>query len=178
MPILAKRRGVGSTRSCRDAVRRYRGSVDRDQQSRSRFSSEEVGEVIEIATRLDGRTGPPTDVTREELDRIAAELGIAPETLAAALAERDRLTKAREEEAQIERTRRQRRKRAWQLWRNHAAAYVTVNGGLYLIDVIPDGTAEWWFFNAIGWGILLTGHALGLGLNRGQHRNSKPSDGD
>lgn len=46
----------------------------------------------------------------------------------------------------------------------HLAVYLTVNLGLFVIDVMQGG--EWWFFwPALGWGIGLGAHALAVFFN-------------
>jgi hypothetical protein len=42
----------------------------------------------------------------------------------------------------------------------HLVVYLAVNVGLFAIDVIGDGSLDWAFWPALGWGIGLAAHAL------------------
>ena len=135
----------------------------RDLEGRS-FTSEEVGELIETATRLQHLAGDDVSVTFEDLARIGRELGIEDDALLEAVALR--LDKRAADTAQAERLHKAQRKRAaaWRGWRGHLAAYIGVISGLALLDFAtsPSNWPNWFFFPAAGWAIGLLIHTLTL----------------
>jgi SOS response regulatory protein OraA/RecX len=134
--------------------------------SNRRFSHEEVGEVIEMATRLQQLgDGKDSTLSYGELRRVAAELGISDEALVQAVAkrlERDRIDRVEaREQARLDAKRRQRVNE----WKAHAASYLGVIGGLAAIDLFSGGGFDWFFFPAAGWGIGLAIHTIMVWMN-------------
>lgn len=135
----------------------------RDIENRS-FSKEEVGELIETATRLQHLAGDRTSLSFEDLSRIAGELGIEDEALLEAVARR--LQQREQSESEARRLEEETRKRAaaWKGWRGHLAAYLGGISGLALMDFAtsPSNWPNWFFFPAAGWGIGLLIHTFVL----------------
>ena len=135
-----------------------------------RFSRQEVGDLIETATRLDGLAteGVSEDVSWAELRQIAAELGISDEALLHAVAERLESERARSEAAAEEEEKAEQRRQAWLGWRVHLASYVAVMTGLLLLDLVTGGGIDWVVYPAIGWGIGLLVHTFTLLVTGGE----------
>jgi hypothetical protein len=137
--------------------------VDREELERLRFSQEEVGELIETATRLDGLLGD-RGLSLEELRGVAAELGISDDALLEALETRLHAErKAREEEAReaaSSAATASTRRAQVNGWKQHTAAYLGVNGGLAILDLITGSGFNWFFYVAAAWGIGYLIHSL------------------
>jgi hypothetical protein len=121
-------------------------SVQRQEQ---RFPREEIGDIIDLAARLDDLVDDPTDLglTLEELVSVAGEVGISRQAVERAVLDQRRQRKADDREAKKRVRRRMRFVR-------HVLAYVLVVSALFLIDVLNGG--GWWFFYiAALWGALL-----------------------
>ncbi|NND84265.1 MAG: 2TM domain-containing protein [Acidimicrobiia bacterium] len=137
--------------------------MDREELEQRRFSQEEVGELIETATRLDGLVGD-RGLTLEELRNVAAELGISDDALLEALETRLRGERAEKEEqeaaeattAALADTRRAQVNE----WKQHTAAFLGVNGGLAILDLVTGGGFEWFFYATAAWGIGYLIHSL------------------
>jgi MoaA/NifB/PqqE/SkfB family radical SAM enzyme len=138
--------------------------MDREPSERQRFSTDEMGEIIETAARLDGVSHDPNEVTLDEIAQVAAELGISDEAVMAAVAERRREAEARKAEEEERREARRKRARAWRAWRAHIASYVSVMLGLVLLDLVT-GPGAWWYYPAIAWGMGLGIHTLVIAFN-------------
>lgn len=137
--------------------------MDREELSRRRFSQEEVGELIETASRLD-HLSVENGLSFEELRRVALELGISDRALLEAVAreiEAERATREQEtaESEALEKKARRRRKRINE-WKSHLVSYVSVIGGLAAIDWFSGAGFDWFFFPAAGWGIGLVIHTF------------------
>lgn len=116
------------------------------QRYEQRFSVEEVGELVDLASRLDDlATG--SGLSYDELIRIADEVDISRAAIERAVvedrAERRRMTK---------RARKQVRRRMRFI--RHATVFAVVVSALFLIDALGGG--GWWFYyvGAI-WGAVL-----------------------
>ena len=139
--------------------------TDRERRGKQRFTQDEMSEILETAARLDGLSGDPNEISLEELNQVASELGIRPETIEAVVANRAATARAeREEQARLaeeEREAREKKAKAWRAWRAHLASYIAVMGGLFLMSLVTTGTVfGWWIFPAIGWGMGLGVHTL------------------
>lgn len=110
------------------------------------YSEEEAEEILRLAARKESGGIP-----RDRLVQMAAELGMSPEQVASAeqefLAKRDEEVERKKFESHVLRD----------LW-SHVATYVAVNGGLVLMDVVPDGRVDWAYWPLLGWGIGLACH--------------------
>jgi 2TM domain len=133
-----------------------------------RFTKEELGEVIELATRLEQSRRPTDDpgVSLQDLRTIAAELGISDaallEAVAAQLEARDEV-KARLD-TQAKRDARWREMvRAWKL---HLAVYLSTMAGLFVIDVSSDGAIDFVMYPAAAWGIAILIHGATVWTDR------------
>ena len=137
--------------------------MDREELERRRFSQEEVGELIETATRLDGLVGD-SGLSLDELRGVAAELGISDEALLEAL--ETRLRAEREEQAEQEQEAATSaavataRRAQVNEWKQHTAAYLGVNGGLAILDLITGSGFNWFFYVAAAWGVGYLIHSL------------------
>jgi len=135
-----------------------------EQSQQRRFFEEEVGELIETATRLDQLRHEGPGLGEEELRQVAAELGVSEAALQRALdqraeqeaahrAARQARQEAQAAEAAAEAKRVRKRQKAINDWKSHAASYVGVIGGLAAIDWFSETGFDWFFFPAAGWGI-------------------------
>lgn len=142
-----------------------------EQFEQRRFSREEIGELIETATRLDQLKSEGEGLGVEELRQVAGELGISEEALQAALEERARAEQEQRLEREVEEqsaalareedtARRDKRRRQLNEWRSHLASYIGVIGGLTAFDWFPDGSLDWVWWPAAGWGIGMLIHTL------------------
>jgi hypothetical protein len=115
-----------------------------------RYSEEEAEEILRLAARKESGGIP-----RDRLVQMAAELGISSEQIVHAerefLAKRDAEVERRKGESQVLRD----------FW-GHVATYAVVNGGLVLMDVIPDGQIDWAYWPLLGWGIGLACHIVSV----------------
>lgn len=119
-----------------------------------RFTQSEAAELIREATSHMLATGEERQLTKEELVAMARELGVSESAL---------------EQALVTRARRQQQERRWRYARlglaAHGASYALVTGGLVLIDYMSG--PNWWVqWPALGWGMGLAFHTLGMSLAR------------
>ena len=127
--------------------------MDAQQQER-RFPRDEVGDIIDVAARLDDLVDDPTDrgLTLDQLIHVAAEVGISPDAVRRAIREERKRRVVDDREARKRVRRRMRFVR-------HALVYIVVVSSLLLIDALNGG--GWWFYwPMIGWGIGLLIHIL------------------
>jgi hypothetical protein len=111
-----------------------------------RFSVEEVGELIDLAARLD-ELATGSGLSYDELVRVADEVGISQTAIEQAVAE-DRAQRRRAAKS----TRRQVRRRMRFI--RHATVYAVVVSALLLVDALGGG--GWWFFYVAAiWGAVL-----------------------
>ena len=111
-----------------------------------RYSVEEVGELIDIAARLDERA-TSDGLLHEDLLRVADEVGISPAAIERAVVE-DRANRRRMTKQARKRVRRRMR------FVRHTIVYAVVVSSLFLIDALNGG--GWWFFYVAAlWGALL-----------------------
>jgi hypothetical protein len=138
--------------------------MDRDELEQRRFNQEEIGELIETATRLDQLRHDGQGLGIDELRQVATELGISDEALLSAVhhrmeTEREAARMAAEQEqrtadeANAERERKQGRRARPNEWKSDVASYVGVIAGLAAFDWFPDRSFDWVFWPAAGWGI-------------------------
>jgi hypothetical protein len=118
-----------------------------------RYTDEEVGEIIRLASRLDDAVMGPADsgLSLGDVQRIASELGI-DETYVVQAAARYALDdrKAR---------RRTRIRRFWVMAvKVHGFIYGTAIAGMAAIDLATGSGFDFVQFPAVGWGVLLAWH--------------------
>lgn len=116
------------------------------------FSADEVGEIIDVATRLqhladEGVVGDRISI--DQLAGIARELGISEAALAKAVGVGEQRARS---VRRVERERSQ--------WFRHVGIYAIVISGLALIDLLSGGGFDFFFYPAIGWGMGVGIHAL------------------
>lgn len=121
------------------------------------YSTEEVGDIIDVASRLESLTKERkqqmrTGVTYEQLVEIASEFGISEEAVLRAL---DTTATVAPTAAAPSKSPRWSR-----LFRFHAASYAATMAGLSIIDIAEGNGLDWVWFPAAGWGIWLSFHAL------------------
>ena len=133
------------------------GELQADEQ---RFSVEEVGELIDLAARLD-EMATSDGLLHEDLLRVADEVGISPAAIERAVVE-DRATRRRMTKQARKRVRRRMR------FVRHTVVYAVVVSSLFLIDALNGG--GWWFFYIAA----LWGAALALQGTRFLTRRSGP----
>jgi hypothetical protein len=124
------------------------------QRQERRFPRDEVGEIIDLAARLDDLVEDPTDqgLSLEQLVHVAAEVGISRQAVERAVAEE------RKRRSTGERDTRKRVRRRMRFVR-HAMVYALVVSALLLIDVLNGG--GWWFFYVAAlWGAVLALQAM------------------
>jgi 2TM domain len=111
-----------------------------------RFSIEEVGELIDLAARLD-ELSAPNGLSFDELLRVADEVGISRTAIERAVFE-DRAARRR----RAKRARKQVRRRMRFI--RHASVFAIVVAALALIDALGGG--GWWFYYVAAiWGAAL-----------------------
>ena len=124
------------------------------QRQELRFPRDEVGEIIDLAARLDDLVEDPTDqgLSLEQLVHVADEVGISRQAVERAVAEE------RKRRSTGERDTRKRVRRRMRFVR-HAMVYALVVSALLLIDVLNGG--GWWFFYVAAlWGAVLAIQAM------------------
>lgn len=143
--------------------------MEGDELQDRRFSQDEVGELIETATRLDNLRHEGRGLSVEELRQVALELGISDESLLAAVHDRmENERHRREAEAQsvdlarAENERKLARKKQLNDWKAGIASYIGVIGGLAVFDYFPDGQFDWVSWPAAGWGIGIAVHTFNV----------------
>ncbi len=124
------------------------------QRQEQRFPRDEVGEIIDLAARLDDLVEDPNDrgLTLEQLVHVAGEVGISRKAVERAVTEerRRRSTDARESRKRVRRRMR---------FVRHVMVYALVVSALLLIDVLNGG--GWWFFYVAAlWGAVLAIQAM------------------
>ena len=127
--------------------------MDAQQQER-RFPRDEVGDIIDIAARLDDLVDDPTDrgLTLDQLVHVAAEVGISRGAVQKAIREEGKRLAIDDREARKRIRRRMRFVR-------HALAYIVIVSSLLLVDALNGG--GWWFFYVAAlWGAILAIQAL------------------
>lgn len=144
--------------------------MDRGDYADRRFSRDEVGDLIETATRLDrlSSEGVTGEVSWAELRQIASELGISDEALLHAVAQRLEIDRAASEAEAEEHEKAEQRRKAWLGWRAHMASYVAVMIGLLMLDLVTGDGIDWFVYPAIGWGIAILIHTLTLLVTGGE----------
>jgi hypothetical protein len=111
-----------------------------------RYSVDEVGELIDLAARLD-ELATSDGLVYDDLLRVADEVGISPKAIERAVVE-DRATRRRMTKQARKRVRRRMR------FVRHTVVYAVVVSSLFLIDALNGG--GWWFFYiAALWGAAL-----------------------
>jgi len=124
--------------------------------SAQRFDSDDVGDLVDVAARLDDLTD--NRVSYAQLIAIAEELGVPEEAIRTALADRDRERRANTKLAKKQVRRRMRLIR-------HAAVFTIVIVALFAVDAL--GGDGWWFgIVAALWGVVLALHALRFATRR------------
>ncbi len=124
------------------------------QRQERRFPRDEVGEIIDLAARLDDLVQDPSDqgLTLEQLVHVADEVGISRRAVERAVADEGKRRSADERDARKRVRRRMRFVR-------HAMVYALVVSALLLIDVLNGG--GWWFFYVAAlWGAILAIQAM------------------
>lgn len=124
------------------------------QRQEQRFPRDEVGEIIDLAARLDDLVEDSTDrgLTLEQLVHVADEVGISRRAVEQAVAQ-ERKRRSIDERDARKRVRRRMR------FVRHALVYALVVSALLLIDVVNGG--GWWFFYVAAlWGAVLALQAM------------------
>lgn len=124
------------------------------QRQEQRFPRDEVGEIIDLAARLDDLVEDSTDrgLTLEQLVHVADEVGISRRAVEQAVAQE------RKRRSVDERDARKRVRRRMRFVR-HAMVYALVVSALLLIDALNGG--GWWFFYVAAlWGAVLALQAM------------------
>ncbi len=119
------------------------------QENDQRFSVQEVGELIDLAARLDDLSD---GLSYQELLRVADEVGISRSAVERAVVE---------ERARRRRMTKQVRRRVRRRMRfvRHTVVYAVVVSSLFLIDALNGG--GWWvFYVAAMWGGVLALHGM------------------
>lgn len=118
-----------------------------------RYGREETADILDLAAALESTDAErQLDLSRDDLYRIAGELGISPSSVDAAIG-----GKARSSSAAARSSRKSVRRRMRFI--RHAAAYMITVGILAVVDALGGG--GWWFFYVAAiWGIVLALHAM------------------
>ncbi|ASC69182.1 hypothetical protein XM38_001080 [Halomicronema hongdechloris C2206] len=113
------------------------------------YASEDAQQILHLAIARQTEGG---ELTRTQLLEIASELGIAPETLAAAEQEWEQRKSEFEELKLFEEHRRQR-------FQSHLVRYVIVNLFLLALNFLTTGGFSFALFVILAWGLGLSLHA-------------------
>jgi 2TM domain len=122
------------------------GAMTQTRRIQRTFSSEEVGELIELAARLDDLV-ESGGLDYDHLVQVADEVGISRQAIDRAVGS-ERMTRRAEEKRARRRVRRRMR-----LVR-HTVVYAVVVSSLLLIDAL-DGGGWWFYYVASIWGAVL-----------------------
>jgi len=120
-----------------------------EQRQEQRFPRDEVGDIIDLAGRLDHLANDTVDqgLTFEQLVRVADEVGISRDAVERAVVDQTR-RKSIDRRAAGKRVRRRMR------FIRHAIVFAVVVSALLLIDVLNGG--GWWFYYVAAlWGAVL-----------------------
>jgi hypothetical protein len=128
---------------------------DRDKDRR--FTQDEVGELVELAGRLDEHS---TDLSMESLTEVAAEMGVTESALQEAIAERDE--KAIADAAVDEPDPKTTRAELVKEFRRQLQAFITTGFIVVAIDFLTTGGFTWsrWPLFGIGIGVVAAGAKL------------------
>ncbi len=110
------------------------------------YNSGEIEQILMRAMELQQGEA----LSRSQLEEMALELGILPETLDAA-----------EAKWRHDLKRKQARQALKSRFKVHAIAYLAVNAFLFAID-LSSGGLNWAFWPLLGWGLGLVMHAIAL----------------
>lgn len=111
-----------------------------------RYSLDEVGEIMDLAARLD-ELATSNGLSYDEMLRVGDEVGISRPALERAVAQ-DRASRRRSAKLAKKQVRRRMR------FIRHATVYLVVVSSLLLIDALSGG--GWWFYYVAAiWGALL-----------------------
>jgi hypothetical protein len=134
--------------------------VERQDLTARRFTREELGEVIELATRLEQsrRSADEPGVSYQDLRAIAAELGISDAALLEAVA--TQLDARDDERARLDTQARRDAKwrEAVRAWKLHFGVYLSTIAGLTVIDLASGEGIDWVVYPAAAWGIAILIH--------------------
>lgn len=132
-----------------------------------RFSGDEIGELIELATRLDQKNAlREQGISFQELHQIAMELGISDQALLEAVAKRIAGERSTAELAGALAKQTSRWEKALTALKIHTGTYLASLLGLTVIDVASGDGVDWVFYPAAGWGMGLLIHAVVTMVNR------------
>lgn len=111
-----------------------------------RYSLDEVGEIIDLAARLD-ELATSNGLSYDEMLRVADEVGISQAAVERAVAQ-ERASRRRSAKQAKKQVRRRMR------FIRHATVYLVVVSSLLLIDALSGG--GWWFYYVAAiWGAVL-----------------------
>lgn len=148
--MVHRRSGVRSGTAGRG---RYHVHMQRQRADR-RYTDEEVGEIIRLASRLDDSVVGPAEsgLSLSDIKRIATELGIDESYVVQA---------ATRHAVDDRRTRRSSKVRGfWSLaLKVHGFIYGTTIAGLAALDLLSGGGLDFVQYPAVGWGVLLAWQA-------------------
>ncbi len=122
--------------------------MDAQQQER-RFPRDEIGDIIDVAARLDGLVEDPTDrgLTFDQLVHVAEEVGISRGAV-------ERAVRVENKRRVVDQREAKKRVRRRMRFVRHAMVYALVVSSLLLVDVLNGG--GWWFFYVAAlWGAIL-----------------------
>lgn len=109
------------------------------------YRQEDVQQILQLAI---AHEAGDEHFSREQLQEIAAELGIAPDTLR--MAEQEWLTQADELRVRQEFDHYRQRK-----LRRHGVKFLIVNAFLVCLDILTGGSLSWSLYVVLGWGLVL-----------------------
>lgn len=127
--------------------------MDAQQQER-RFPRDEIGDIIDVAARLDRLVEDSTDLglTLDQLVHVAEEVGISRSAV-------ERAVRVENKRHLVDQREAKKRVRRRMRFVRHAMVYALVVSSLLLIDVLNGG--GWWFFYVAAlWGAILALQAM------------------
>ncbi len=107
------------------------------------YNKEDIQQILALAMNQEWEQ---ENFSQEQLVEMAAELGISPQKLE--LAKQQWFKQKHDQEA-----RRAFVSHRLEKFRKHLFSYLVVNIFLVIIDLITDGSLDWSYWPALGWGI-------------------------
>lgn len=111
-----------------------------------RYSLEDVQEILQRAI---AQSSNQDEFSPQQLQEMAAELGISLDQLAAAEADWRGLQLQRQEQSEFNQLR-------WQRWRDQGIRFAIINSGLVALNLVSSHHLGWSLYILVPWGVGLS----------------------